>query len=69
VQKLKEFCPGSLQPNDAKLRLFLLKNLTWVMPGQGFSFFFTRPNLLLFGIRVKSKYLLSSANGSTNKEN
>jgi hypothetical protein len=38
VQKLKEFCPGSLQPSVAKLRHFLLKNLAWVMPGQGFFF-------------------------------
>jgi len=36
VQKLKEFCPGSLQPSAAKLRLFWLKNLAWGMPGQGF---------------------------------
>jgi hypothetical protein len=38
VQKIKEFCPGSLQPSDAKLQHFLLKNLAWVIPGQGFFF-------------------------------
>jgi hypothetical protein len=39
VQKIKEFCPGSVQPSIAKLRHFLLKNLAWVMPGQGFFVF------------------------------
>jgi Na+/citrate or Na+/malate symporter len=36
VQKLKEFCPDSLKSGVAKLRHFLMKNLAWVIPGQGF---------------------------------